>query len=187
MMKSFGIQYLPESISPEVASHPDIKTRRYAIVGAGAAGLCAIKYLKQAGAENIVNSYGPAAGDAKNFIAARLPAQTARDVSRHEVSNQQYDLARDGQCAHVETYFAAALRPSNNPQIEIGGGRYTDRFICRGGEWRIATRVVILDWQGVADAAGSAARMAQRHQGARDRTGPTYERRLPSRDAIEAA
>ena len=53
MMKSFGIQYLPESISPEVASHPDIKTRRYAIVGAGAAGLCAIKYLKQAGAENI--------------------------------------------------------------------------------------------------------------------------------------
>jgi cation diffusion facilitator CzcD-associated flavoprotein CzcO len=49
----FGIQYLPESITPEVASHPGIKTRRYAIVGAGAAGLCAIKYLKQAGAEHI--------------------------------------------------------------------------------------------------------------------------------------
>jgi cation diffusion facilitator CzcD-associated flavoprotein CzcO len=30
-----------------------MKTRRYAIVGAGAAGLCAIKYLKQAGADHI--------------------------------------------------------------------------------------------------------------------------------------
>lgn len=49
----FGIQYLPESISADVDSHPEIKTRRYAIIGAGAGGLCAIKYLKQAGAEHI--------------------------------------------------------------------------------------------------------------------------------------
>lgn len=49
----FGIQYLPESISPDVAAHPNIENRRYAIIGAGAAGLCAIKYLKQAGAKHI--------------------------------------------------------------------------------------------------------------------------------------
>ena len=53
-MSYFGILYLPDSVTPEVASHPNIKKRRYAIIGAGAAGLCAIKYLKQAGAENIV-------------------------------------------------------------------------------------------------------------------------------------
>ena len=52
-MIDFGIQYLPSSISEDVASHPDIKTRHYAIIGAGAAGLCAIKYLLQAGASNI--------------------------------------------------------------------------------------------------------------------------------------
>jgi dimethylaniline monooxygenase (N-oxide forming) len=52
-MSLLGIMYLPESISPNVPSHPDVKSRRYAVIGAGAAGLCAIKYLKQAGAEHI--------------------------------------------------------------------------------------------------------------------------------------
>ena len=52
-MSYFGILYLPDSVTSDVASHLNIKNRRYAIIGAGAAGLCAIKYLKQAGAENI--------------------------------------------------------------------------------------------------------------------------------------
>jgi SnoaL-like domain len=131
------------------------------------------------------NSHGPVAGDVEDFIAGWFPAQATREVSWHMVSNQQYDFAEDGASAHVETYFTAGIRLTDDPQIEIVGGRYADRYEKRSDEWRIATRVVLLDWQGMADATGMTARKAKRHQGSRGGSDPTYERPLRSRDAIE--
>ncbi len=131
------------------------------------------------------NSHGPVAGDVEVFIGGWYPAQADREVSWHMVSNQQYDFDENGGSAHVETYFTAGIRLTDDPQIEIVGGRYADRYERRDGEWRIATRVVLLDWQGMADASGMTARKAKRHQGARDASDPTYERPLVPRDAIE--
>lgn len=144
-----------------------------------------LELIRSAFWEDASNSHGPVSGDVEDFIAGWYPAQAAREVSWHMVSNQQYDFAEDGASAHVETYFTAGIRLSGDPQIEIVGGRYADRYERRDGEWRIATRVVLLDWQGMADATGMAARKAKRHQGSRDRDDPTYERPLRPRDRID--
>jgi hypothetical protein len=42
--------------------------------------------------------------------------------------------------------------------------RYVDRFEKRGGEWRIKTRVLLSDWQAVADASRMGERLAVNHR-----------------------
>jgi hypothetical protein len=134
--------------------------------------------------EDASNSHGPVSGTVEDFIGGWYPAQATRDVSFHLVSNQQLDVDDDGIVAHGETYFFAAIKQTAEDEIELVGGRYVDRYEQRGGEWRIATRVVLLDWQGMADASGMAARKAKRHVGSRDQNDPSYERPLRPREAI---
>lgn len=133
--------------------------------------------------EDASNSHGPVSGTVEDFIGEWHPAQSTREVSFHMVSNQQLDFD-DGNGAHGETYFSAAIKQTAEDEIELVGGRYVDRYEKRGGEWRIATRVVLLDWQGMADASGMAARKAKRHVGSRDRNDPSYERPIHPRQAI---
>jgi hypothetical protein len=135
--------------------------------------------------EEATNSHGPVSGSVEDFIPAWYPVQAAREVSFHRVSNQQVDFDDDGNGAHAESYFVAAIRQADDDEIEIVGGRYVDRYAKRSREWRIGARVVLLDWQGMADASGMTARKAKRHQGSRDRDDPSYERPLRPRAAID--
>ena len=143
-----------------------------------------LELIRSAFWEGAVNSHGPVSGDVEAFIGGWYPAQAARDVSWHMVSNQQLEFAEDGLSAHGEAYFSAAIRLVDAREIELVGGRYVDRFERRDGEWRIAMRVVLLDWQGMADATGMAARKKKRHTGSRDRSDPSYERPLQPRSRI---
>lgn len=131
------------------------------------------------------NSHGPASGDVEEFIARWHPGQAARDRSFHQVSNQLLEFSDDGLSAHSEAYFTAAVRLTDADQIELVGGRYCDLYTQREGEWRIQTRLVVLDWQGMADSSGMNQRLTTRHGGARDRTDPSYERPIRQRPAIE--
>lgn len=57
----------------------------------------------------------------------------------------QYLIEIDGDEAHGETYYVAWL-VSEDAGVEVvdqAAGRYVDRFEKRGGEWRIAHRVVL--------------------------------------------
>ena len=131
------------------------------------------------------NTHGPISGSVEDFIGGWYPAQGSRDVSFHMVSNQQVELDPARAEAHAEAYFMAAIRQTDADEIEIVGGRYVDRYEKRGPEWRIGTRLVLLDWQAMADASGMAARMTKRHSGSRDRRDPSYERPLRPRPAID--
>ena len=134
--------------------------------------------------EDASNSHGPVCGTVEDFIGQWYPAQETREVSFHMVSNQQVEINEGGDGADAESYFIAAIRQIEDDEIEIVGGRYADRYEKRAGEWRIGTRVVLLDWQAMADASGMAERKAKRHQGSRDRDDPTYERPIRPRVAI---
>ena len=39
-----------------------------------------------------------------------------------------------------------AAAPRRAAIVDFGGGRYVDRFERRAGDWRIAARVVVMDW-----------------------------------------
>lgn len=92
------------------------------------------------------DDHGAYIGDAAGFIGHAHRSHAIRDVHHHYIMNQTIDL--DGDTAHVETYFLAALRRKNGP-VDMSGGRYIDRFERRDGRWAIADRVCMVEWRGL--------------------------------------
>ena len=69
----------------------------------------------------------------------------ARNV--HQVSNILIEFLTPERRA--ETYFSALQRGAGKDGVVrqfLLAGRYCDRFEKRGGEWRVAQRIVAYDW-----------------------------------------
>lgn len=64
---------------------------------------------------------------------------------QHGILNHHVEL--DGDVAHSETYWLFQ-GINQDDSVSLHGGRYLDRFERRGGDWRIATRVCIVEWHG---------------------------------------
>jgi hypothetical protein len=79
----------------------------------------------------------------------------------------------DGDQARSETYGDVTLRRQSEDGTLIDSrnlGRYIDRWECREGEWRIADRVFVLDF----DQTGPAVGAMFATLGKRDRSDPSY-------------
>lgn len=125
------------------------------------------------------DSHGQMDGSPEEFIAIWMPTQATREACQHSVSNHSVELAGDE--AHAETYFQVAIKNAGADTLELVGGRYLDHFTRRDGEWRVLTRLVVLDWQCEADASGMTKRLSASHKGSRDRRDPSYERPVQPR------
>jgi len=125
------------------------------------------------------DSHGQLNGSLDQFLAGWLPRQPQRDVAHHLLGNHLVEL--NGDAADAETYFISAAKTAGSGVLELVGGRYVDHFEKRSGEWRILTRLVLLDWQGTADASGMAERLALSHRGTRGPADPSYERPVQPR------
>jgi hypothetical protein len=90
--------------------------------------------------------YGNGEVDALEWSASVLPALSAMLRTQHFLGNILIELK--GDAAAVETYCRAYHElESEDGRIEMEvGGRYLDRFERRDGEWRIAHRRYVLDW-----------------------------------------
>jgi hypothetical protein len=68
--------------------------------------------------------------------------------SQHHLTNIYIEL--HGDAANVETYYIAyhgSTDPETGAETLLNtGGRYLDRFERRQGEWKIADRLVTIDW-----------------------------------------
>jgi hypothetical protein len=124
--------------------------------------------------EDAHDSHGQIDGSPENFIAKWMPTQATREACQHSVSNHSVEI--NGDFADAETYFQVAIKNVGSDVLELVGGRYLDRFERRNGEWRIKTRLVVLDWQCLADASKMEKRLSRSHRGSRDRNDPSYER-----------
>lgn len=122
------------------------------------------------------DDHGAIQGTPDDFIAAWVPTQAAREACQHSITN--HTVAVDGAVAHAESYFQVSIRDYGSDVLELTGGRYLDRFEHRGGQWRIADRLVVLDWSCGADASGMDSRLAGRSRGSRDRTDASYTRSI---------
>lgn len=92
--------------------------------------------------------HGPYAGPVEGFFLwAREVFETdARNI--HQVSNILIEFPGPATAA-VESYFSALQRGAGKDGVVrqfLLAGRYCDRFEKRGGEWRVAARVVAYDW-----------------------------------------
>lgn len=57
----------------------------------------------------------------------------------------------DEELAHCEAYFFGAFPIKGASRGELVGGQYADLFEKRAQEWRIKTRLVMLDCQAMVD------------------------------------
>jgi len=91
--------------------------------------------------------YGVHSGDFETYLAWVVPGADAIKDTQHLIGQTHVEI--DGAVAHAESHVFSYHR------IDMGqgdrdtciGGRYLDRFEKRGGEWRIADRVMLYDWE----------------------------------------
>jgi hypothetical protein len=69
------------------------------------------------------------------------------EMAKHMITNFSIEIR--GDVASCESYVFGSSRqskPDGTRFEKLTSGRYVDRFERRGGEWRIAKRLVITDW-----------------------------------------
>jgi len=97
------------------------------------------------------DDHGMYVGDGYAFAADVVPKMRETfESTMHFLGNSHIELV--GDVAAVETYFIAyhVLRDVREcRRMMVFAGRYADRFEHRDGEWKIASRTVILDWDEV--------------------------------------
>jgi hypothetical protein len=110
--------------------------------------------------------------DFADYVVQRLG--DGCDTTTHLVGDSIIDFA-GADTAHVETPVIAYQRRSDarGPFLETFGGRYVDRFQRRDGEWKIAHRMAVHDWDKV-ERVEPAFLPGRYHDGSRDRNDPSY-------------
>jgi hypothetical protein len=92
--------------------------------------------------------HGRYSGPVEGFFDMVKRGYSAGGRNIHQVSNILIEFKNETSAA-VESYFNALQRsPRKDGSISqvLLAGRYCDLFEKRGGEWRVARRVVAYDW-----------------------------------------
>jgi SnoaL-like domain len=86
--------------------------------------------------------------DFAEYVVRRLGANY--EATMHTIGDSIIEFTGPD-TARVETYVCARQRKQDEsgPILETFGGRYIDRFERRTGEWKIADRVVVREWDKV--------------------------------------
>ncbi len=91
--------------------------------------------------------YGYFAGDPATVVAAIVAGTARYERTMHFLGSPLIELA--GGAARVETYALAHLRRTEGGQAVdlVQGLRYLDDVVRTPGGWRIARRVLRVDWE----------------------------------------
>mgnify|MGYP000875217920 CR=1 FL=1 len=100
--------------------------------------------LRRAYHADATEDHGPFSGRVADFIPFVLDVLRNVEVCLHMIQNVLIEI--EGDVAVSEAYFIAIQREKDADVEDFISGRYLDRFERRSGEWRIAHRVVVLDW-----------------------------------------
>lgn len=114
-------------------------------------------------------------GSVDEFIEMARGGLTSYSLTTHFTGNSIVDI--DGDIARCEFYTLATHRiPADDKGPErdyVASVRYIDTMEQRGGEWRIATRLCVLDWART-DPVPDACEGAKTGAGRRGREDPSY-------------
>ena len=133
--------------------------------------------------EDAVDRHGQFTGSPRELAAWGADQhESVWDAHQHFLSNTTIDL--DGDSAHVETYVMFVQRRRGGGVVDFGGGRYVDRFERRAGDWRIAARVLVMDWVCEAGAQDPRGVLDRYVRGRWDREDVSYARPLVVGDGV---
>lgn len=114
-------------------------------------------------------------GSPQDFLDWWVPTQARREVSQHYVTNYAIDI--EGDTAHVESYWFMPVKMKDQDKAWLVGGRYNDRVERRNGAWKIALRLVHIEWTLDCQATRLPG-FTDLGIGARNRSDPSYQRPL---------
>jgi hypothetical protein len=74
------------------------------------------------------------------------PTEKRKQLGQHFIGNESIDV--EGDTAYAEFYFMSdtPLERGGDEYTRYRAGRYLDRWERRNGQWKIAYRVVVDDW-----------------------------------------
>ena len=108
---------------------------------------CDMELLKTVYWPDAIDDHAIFVGNPVEFAEFVTPILRDRTkATMHTLSNTMIEL--EGDVALTETYVRAYHHMEHNgKKVDvILGGRYLDRFARRNGEWRVAERTFVLDW-----------------------------------------
>lgn len=90
--------------------------------------------------------YGVFKGPFSDYLAWVVPGSDAIKDTQHVLGQSVIEIEGSGARAetHVISYHRVAMGAEERDTCI--GGRYLDRLERRGGEWRIAARIMLYDW-----------------------------------------
>ena len=90
------------------------------------------------------DDHGVFVGSPRDFVDWVIDLhRTGQSKTMHLLGNHRCELV--GDTAHCETY-CVYYGYNRNDTIDVCANRYIDRFEKRGGEWRIADRICVVEW-----------------------------------------
>jgi hypothetical protein len=167
---------MKETLSPELQRLLDLQAIRDCL-GRYSRGLDRHdeEILRSVFHEDAVDHHGSFLGGLDEFvISANEGHEATWSAHTHLISTNTVDF--DGpDLAHSEAYVLWVLNRSDGDGVDMGGGRYLDRFERREGEWRIAQRELIVDWWSHCESRDFGD-VTSYPNGTWDRTDPSYRR-----------
>lgn len=123
-----------------------------------------------------LDEHGIFDGNAQEFARMAMDMLEQFTATSHMIMNEYVQL--DDDTAHVESYVLASHRSERDGRkVDMTmGARYVDRFERRDGEWRIAHRAVVHDWNREQTVEAEWPEAASFIQGRRDRDDRFYRR-----------
>lgn len=102
------------------------------------------------------------------------PAMDVAESQQHHITNQLIEL--DGDVAYSEAYFIEYTMSRRDARrfLTTVGGRYAERYERRQGQWRIAERKAVRDWDSVTPIDTRFPGWEKSPQGTRDHSDPSY-------------
>jgi hypothetical protein len=92
------------------------------------------------------SDYGVFFGTFAEYLAWVVPGSPAIPVTQHALAQSVIDLQGDAALAETQVTSYHRINMGEEERDIVIGGRYLDRLERRGGEWRIAKRVMLYDW-----------------------------------------
>lgn len=129
--------------------------------------------------DDAIEDHGSYVGRPDDFIRWADQTTLAHVTTQHGILNHYCEL--DGDNAWTETYYHFTGTRAEPPHF-MSTGRYVDHFQKRGGEWRIANRVCLVESKLDVPEAAFAKLMPPEYtedepcQAARDRSDVSYHR-----------
>lgn len=106
-----------------------------------------VELVRSAYHPDAVEDHGAYVGGVDGLVDFLAAAHRPFPGYQRYVTNVSVEI--DGDEAHAESYYLCVLR--RDEKLLANGGRYVDRLERRDGGWRIARRVVVMEWEGTID------------------------------------